>query len=121
MGPWDARRQTVRIVRRPDGEAPEWVRDAWIGLVLPLARDDAVTTAGFGVRTLPKGRVMTWWRCVTRQYEVVTGYLVESSEAIRILGETRPEAADWWRSHTPVFTKPGQMFIFDAPACERTS
>ncbi|MEA3013605.1 MAG: hypothetical protein QOD42_2150 [Sphingomonadales bacterium] len=38
--------QAIRIVRAPIGEAPLWVREAWVGLSLPLpARSQAAGTA----------------------------------------------------------------------------
>jgi len=119
MKPWDWRRYRVRIVQRPEGEAPQWVRDAWIGLELPLLDKAPVTTVGFGVLTGPKSRFMEWWRCLLRRYVVVTGYEVESATAIRLLAEVRPDAADWWKRRTPRFLAPGAVFVFDAPACER--
>lgn len=118
MGPWDERRRAVKIIRRPEGEAPEWVRDAWIGLVLPLAVDDVVTSAAFGVLSMPRNRLAEWWRLRTRKFDTVTGYVVDAGLAIDLLAETQPEAADWWRTHCPFFCKPGQTFIFDLPACE---
>jgi hypothetical protein len=46
----------IRIVKRPRGEAPEDVRDAWIGLVLPVVprQTGPVDVKGFGVLSIPK-------------------------------------------------------------------
>ena len=108
----------VRIVRPPIGEAPEWVRRAWVGLELPLAVPQAVTLETSGVLTGPRSWPGYWWARLTGRLQVVSGYVVASDRAIDLLGRSRPEAAAWWRTHAPDFCQPGAEFIFDAPACE---
>lgn len=108
----------VKIVARPEGEAPEWVRDAWIGVRLPLVRRETVQTKGFGVLTGPKSWFGQMWGCLTGRAFPVAGYLVEAAHAVELLGWTRPEAAAWWREHGGAFINPGRMFVFDRSACE---
>src|SRR5947199_83534 len=47
----------IRIIDVPPGEAPEWVRRAWVGLVLPLAPGEygPRVLAAAGVLTGPRG------------------------------------------------------------------
>ncbi len=108
----------VRIIRAPIGEAPEWVREAWVGLELPLAHLEEVTVETGGVLTGPRSSLGYWWAKLTGRLEVVSGYVVRSDRAIDLLGRSRPDAAAWWQTHAPKFCEPGAEFIFDAPACE---
>jgi hypothetical protein len=65
-------RKQIRILATPPGDAPDWVRQAWIGLTLPLAPD------------APAGQD-----------------LVYSHEAVAVLAKANPKAADWWRKNFP--------------------
>jgi len=108
----------IRIVRAPVGEAPEWVREAWVGLELPLHESDETTVETGGVLSGPWTPFGYWWARLRGKSHRTTGYLVHSARAIQILARTRPDAADWWRTHAPRFCKPHEGFIFDSPACE---
>jgi hypothetical protein len=95
----------IRIVRIPPGEAPEWVRKAWIGLILPLKTGifGPVRTEGIGVVT---GKSVG-------EKDV---FPVSAILAIDILARDHEEAAYWWQSrgmYVPWFD-----FQFDASACE---
>ncbi|QNA85105.1 hypothetical protein G4G27_14700 [Sphingomonas sp. So64.6b] len=48
----------------------------------------------------------------------MTGYLVNAKTAVDCLNEAHPEAAAWWREHTPRFLNGKRFFVFDADACE---
>jgi hypothetical protein len=108
----------IKIVARPDGEAPEWVRDAWIGVKLPLLRPEVVRTAGFGVVRGPRSYLGQLWGCLTGQSFAVSGYIVDAAHAVEMLGWTRPDAAAWWREHGGAVLNPGRSLVFDAEACE---
>lgn len=108
----------IEIIATPQGEAPLWVREAWIGMVLPLAGEQSYGEwRVVGVLTGPRtclGLVFSRLRGRTR---LQTGYLVWSGEAICLLERHHPEAARWWRMHTSYATPGAPGFIFDAPAC----
>jgi hypothetical protein len=108
----------VRIIARPEGEAPEWVRDAWIGVRVPLVRREILRTGGFGVVTGPKTWLGQMLGCLTGQAFPATGYLVDAAQAVEMLAWTRPDAATWWRENGGGLIRPGRSFVFDAPACE---
>lgn len=108
----------IDIVRRPIGEAPEWVRDAWIGLRLPLAVAGRRKSRGFGVLTGPTSIWRQLLMLVTGRAEVVDGYVVNAAHAIDILASYDPKAADWWRQHTPDLLDGSRNFAFDADCCE---
>jgi hypothetical protein len=108
----------VEIVAAPIGEAPLWVREAWIGLELPLAwPSDAQRITVYGVLTMPTSRFGLLWANLLGRRQRVDGYRVTSAEAIHLLGKHRADAAAWWRAEAPAFLEPGMCFVFDAPAC----
>lgn len=105
----------VEIVQAPIGEAPDWVREAWVGLRLPVM--DCRPSFSFGVLSGPRSWIGQWMAILTGRAERVEGYWVESAGAIALLERIRPDAAAWWRGHVPEFSKPGRVFVFDLPAC----
>jgi hypothetical protein len=109
---------TIRIVSTPPGEAPLEIRQAWIGLVLPLHRPTPKTTFSFGVLSGPKSFFEIIWAIVTGRADKSTVYLVNAKTAIESLEITRPEAAAWWRENAPHLLEPHRIFGFTSTACE---
>jgi hypothetical protein len=107
----------VTIIARPSGEAPEWVRDAWIGLELPLAYRRSRNWRGIGVLTGPRGFLRQVWGLIRGRTIRMPGYLIKSKTAIEILARANPAAADWWRENAPQFLEGWNKFIFDEAAC----
>jgi hypothetical protein len=108
----------IRIVRRPIGEAPEWVRDAWIGTCLPLANPKEKVWLGFGVLTRPRGRFAQLWGLFLGKAERITGYAVNAQAAVDVLSDSQPDAAGWWRANVPDMLDGRSNFVFDSNACE---
>jgi hypothetical protein len=108
----------IKIVATPVGEAPDWVREAWVGLELPLTHLEEVSVETCGVLSGPTSRVGWWWAGLRGRLYLTTGYCVNSARAIEILRRSRPDAANWWTTNAPRFTHPDEGFIFDAAACE---
>ncbi len=134
----------VRIIAAPPGEAPEEVRQAWIGLELPLAAGEKKARALFasgalvGPPTLlaklaallsvgtpiQPGRLVASRDVLTSLASLLVGrsarargYLVEASQALALLTEKAPAAALWWRECAPYAWEPGRKFLFDAEVC----
>ena len=107
----------VEIIARPDGEAPEWVRDAWIGLRLPLSHPDKRAWRGTGVLTGPRSSLGNLLAMVRGRTERMPGYLVDAETAIAILGRANPAAASWWRENVPHVLDQGGGFVFEEGAC----
>ena len=80
----------IRIKSTPPGEAPEHVRQAWVGLVLPVPG-----------RMRRRG-----------------GYLIAADKAVEILSQQAPEAAEWWRQNKARSVARGAYFVFADEACE---
>lgn len=112
----------VRITRRPAGEAPEWVRDSWLGMSLPLASNPERPWRCVGVLTGPRDWLSQFLATVRGRTIKVAGYAVNAKVAVDQLTEIDPQAAAWWREHTPQMLTGRHYFVFDARSCtlERT-
>ena len=105
----------------PPGEAPDWVRQQWVGLELPLAPGSAgpVTMGIVGVLSGASP-----WRVLAAYVRALVGqnrarvYPVDVEAAIAALERTSPSAAAWWRENTPHLFKPGQCLLFAEEACQ---
>jgi hypothetical protein len=111
--------ERLRILRVPEGAAPEHVRRAWVGLELPLLdqRDFIVQSV------LETGRMrsrweMWWWR-LTGRARRQRGYAVLVLDALAVLETERPLEAAWWRQNAAHLCRPGALFVFDAGCGER--
>ena len=82
---------SIRIVATPDGEAPEIVRQAWVGLILPLGegklgkRDNRVS---HGVLSGPKSLTSSILAAVFGRSDRSDGYAIEGRLAIEILAKS---------------------------------
>jgi hypothetical protein len=87
----------IRITDVPPGEAPEWVRRAWVGVVLPLAPGEdgprAVSTGG--VLTGPRGCATALFHLLLGRTKRRMGYVTDAEVAVWLLAERDPEAAAW--------------------------
>jgi hypothetical protein len=110
----------IRIVRVPAGEAPFWVREKWVGLSMPLIRghESARTLHTAGVLSGPRGHWSRLWALVRGRLVRETGFLVEVEVAVAALAVKSPEAARWWREHTPHLFEPGRAFMFQRNSAE---
>jgi hypothetical protein len=110
----------IRIVKRPRGEAPDDIRDAWIGLLLPVVPEHStpVEGRGWGARSTPRTRfARLLLPLFGRPRLAVRGYLVDIAVAVQILDGAHPSAAAWWRTNTPHLLKPGMTFVFEEECC----
>lgn len=108
----------IIITRRPIGEAPEWVRDAWIGMTLPALHAEQRRWRGVGVLSGPNNPFLLCWAVLRGRTIPVSGYAVDPELAVSLLAEKNPSAAQWWRENTPKLIASGRAFIFDTEACE---
>jgi hypothetical protein len=111
--------QAVRIVRAPIGEAPAWVREAWVGLTLPLApgRSEGRWRT-IGVLSGPRSWLGGLWALLSGRAQAVEGFGVDAATAVDRLAAHDPEAAEWWRREAGHMLRRGQIFIFDREACD---
>jgi hypothetical protein len=111
----------IRIVARPAGEAPESVREAWVGLELPLLPAQLNRRRTFltvGVLTGPR----LWWQrllsILLGRFERQSGYAVDALNAVNILATRDPDAAAWWRTNCAYLLDGRHPLVFAADVCE---
>ena len=111
----------IRIIDVPPGEAPEHIRQAWIGVVIPLLPpplDEKRFVRSAGVLSGPKtllGQVSALARLKGFQSY---GYAVEALDAVDALAKKDAEAAQWWHKNASFRMKKGQLLVFPAYVCE---
>jgi hypothetical protein len=107
----------VRVIAVPAGEAPEWVRQKWVGVELPLALRDARDVRTFPVLSGPRGILDSLWRILTGRFTRRRGYMVEVAAAIAALERVHPDAAAWWRANAPHLFRSRRFFMFQQHEC----
>lgn len=109
----------LRIARTPQGDAPEHVRRAWIGLELPLFDDrDFLVQSVLDAERVRSRWQLLWWR-LTGRARRQRGFAVLVLDALAVLEQTRPLEAAWWRQNAAHLCRPGLVFVFDAGCGER--
>jgi hypothetical protein len=99
----------LRIVRTPPGEAPEAIRQAWIGVELPLRSGETQPQNHpmVGVLSLRSSGCATAY-----------GYSVDGHSALEALAHHSPTAAQWWRKNAPQVLDRGYQLWFPPDVCE---
>ena len=106
----------IRIVQAPAGEAPLWVREAWVGIDLPLVRGNRSRKyRAFGALSGPKTFWRQIWGLVRGRTFPIQGYVVRADLAIELLSTSAPVAAEWWRENTPDLLR--GILIFEEEVC----
>jgi len=80
---------SFKITSRPAGDAPEWVRDQWVGLTFPFEGDERWNAHTSATGDAP--------------HEVDSDFSVTAGTALQILresGEEGAKAADWWETES---------------------
>ena len=105
----------------PPGEAPLHIREAWVGLVLPLAVPSvrSVWIVG-GVLTGPKSLWHQRLYLLLGRGRRQAGYVVNLAVAVTLLERAHPSAAAWWRENTPGMIAENRSVVFSAEVCEET-
>jgi hypothetical protein len=107
----------ILITQTPSGEAPEWVRQAWVGLNLPVAGSGPEAELTSGVLTGPGNPLERLLALITGKLKFNRGYPVYTANALAILEQHRPDAAAWWRDNAPNVLEPNRRFVFHADCC----
>jgi hypothetical protein len=113
------RAHLIKVIATPDGEAPLWVRQKWIGVELPLAQSGSapITVLGSGVLSGPRNLLARFAHLFMGRYHRQRGYKVSVQAAVEALARVSPEAANWWMENTPHLQRPGRFFLFQHEAC----
>ena len=96
----------VKIIATPQGIAPEEIRRAWVGLVLPVVgREDGEMIAA---------------RKLQGFLSDTAGYVVSGPQALELLKEHRGNAWIWWVANFPRLCE-GGVLAFEETVCEEVS
>ncbi len=109
----------IEVVSTPPGHAPEWVRDAMIGIQIKSAHDQTVTMPTINSANAPKTRLGQWLYILQGKAEMRTGYVVHANELLGLLLIKSQAAAEWCLENTPHMAKEGQMFMLDQSCCRK--
>lgn len=93
----------IRITSVPSGQAPEWVREQWLGLELPVKDVQLSRGVQGGVLGGPP------------EPENVNGYPVDTMRAVAILATKSQKAAQWWADNLNPRTS---ALVFGKQFCE---
>jgi hypothetical protein len=111
----------IRIIACPPGEASQAVRQAWIGLELPLPPGRLGHRRGWlttGVVSGPR----TWWQRVVGilggRVQARSGYAVNGRDAIDALALKDPRAATWWRDNCAHLLDGKRYLVFPVDVCQ---
>lgn len=88
-----------RIIATPPGQAPEWVRQAWIGLELTISSAPGIQTGITGGKA-----------------ENLGGFSAYGQDAIDLLREKNPQAAAWWKNNASFVLS--NYLVFKREVCE---
>jgi hypothetical protein len=109
---------SVRITSVPPGEAPLWVREKWVGLVLPICGPPIPRTyRTVGVVTGPSSLLGRLFAILRRRTKKTPGYVVSGEAAFVALEDVSPDAAAWLRANAPGFFQSGQYLVFQDSVC----
>ena len=112
----------IRITSAPPGEAPLWVRESWVGLVLPAyGHGSPFTYSTIGVISGPKSFLGAFWALLLWDTKKTSGYAVKSRTALAALEAVNPQAVAWWRENAPHYFRARRLFVFHESTCTPVS
>jgi hypothetical protein len=92
----------IHIISIPKGDAPLSIRKKWLRLKLPLVENLSSKSVQCGVNGNPPKNE--------------GGYAVNAAQALIILDQSSPKAANWWRRNLPPV--PSCELVFAKDVCE---
>ena len=98
----------VKIIKRPEGGAPVWVRDAWMGVEFPILVDGTLELQNEALaKDVVTGEVVI-------RHDVVR---VSGREALKALEKVNEAAARWWYVHTLIYDY-DRTLLFGRDECQ---
>lgn len=107
----------IEIINTPDGEAPDWVRAAWVGLRLPCRGDGPVEMPAVGALSGPSSKLGQLFAALRGTAETKRGYVVNARDVVGVLALSNEAAAQWWIDNVPHVLDERQLFMFEARCC----
>lgn len=108
----------IRIAQILPGNYPEWVRQAWLGCILPSEGGSIEAFArAQGVGPKPRLSLVTEIpKTDTEPVPKIDGFIVRRDKALTILHKKLPAAALWYRENN--YLQPHSYFAFGASEVE---
>ncbi len=97
----------IRVLKMLDGEAPDEVRRAWIGLILAALNGPDGPVHQVGTKGVTSGEAQG----------IKAAYLVPTAAALTVLSQANPAAARWWQDNIS-YAASDRPLVFPAEACE---
>ena len=107
----------VEIVSPPDGVAPDWVREAWVGLRVPCLEDQPVEMPAVSAVGGPATMLGQLFHALAGRAEKRTGYVVRARDVVGLLSLKDEAAALWWIDNAPHVLDERQLFMFEQACC----
>jgi len=82
----------IRVVKTPPGEAPESVRQAWVGLTLEALGRRPIRAETVGVVSKPRTRFGLLVARLLGRTRLEHGYVIDAAHAIEVLNNHAPDA-----------------------------
>jgi hypothetical protein len=101
----------VEITAAPlsDESIPDEIKQAWIGLTLPLSELAFILPRKHKFTINANGKIT--------EVEQL-GFWVETIIAVNVLRKTNPTAAKWWEDNKPELLQPAKSFIYNCKCCK---
>lgn len=109
---------SIRITNVPPGEAPLAIRQAWVGLELPLLRKGPGRYLAAGILSGPRSVGERLKYLLAFRYRIQSGYIVPTLPAIEVLERSNPSAARWWRENAPHAVRARRYMLFSTECCQ---
>lgn len=96
--------RTIEVISVPHGDAPAWVRAAWVGCRFPTSSCECGHIPQYVTSVLPsehKGLIpATEYLANPEKYapQKIDGYSIDQAVALEVLEKRNPKAAAWWRN-----------------------
>jgi hypothetical protein len=110
-------RAFIKVTDSPPGDAPEPVRQAWIGQILPLGPGETRSRKLLVRKCYQADTTADQLRHLLMRGRKKAHYLVLVDEALAILKKTAPAEANWWYENRPNLIGQAKWFAFAADAC----
>lgn len=109
----------IRIKKVPHGEAPEWVRRAWVGCEMECEHECGhlpASCVGVLAQQPQKGPLTVRGFLSLPQEVQIEGYSVPTAAALKVLEKKSKKAAKWF--YDCGYPRAGRAFRFKTDECE---
>lgn len=107
----------VEITACPEGDAPKWVREQWVGMTLELAAKGIHEIEAVGVLSKTQSFWSRLFFGANSSSYCMKAYKIDGAQAVSRLRHVSSEAAEWWHNNVPDTCVPGSVLLFEEEVC----